>query len=393
MVTIEGRWRPEDRAGSIYQYVPVPAPSGVVSVTLEYDRGAGVLDVGCLSATGEFRGWSGGARDTFTIAEDWATPGYLPGPLGEDAQVMFGLHRVPPEGLAWRLTVTSPAAPPPFSAPASWPDRPPRVPLPAPAGHSWLAGDLHAHTVHSDGTLTVAALARRAVARGLDFLAITDHNTISHHASLDLPEVLLVPGQELTTARGHANAYGEIGWVDFRRPAGDWLSTVEARGGLLSVNHPLAGDCAWLHPLTGRPPLVELWHAGWWDRTWTAPLAWLLAYHPEAVPVGGSDFHSQGALGAPATWVLCPVTDPREATVPMVLDALGAGRVAISESPTGPALLRVGDELVAVGADGALLTAFDGRRHLVHGDTARFPAAPGLHWLEDHRAQVLAVSR
>jgi hypothetical protein len=183
--------------------------------------------------------------------------------------------------------------------------------------------------------------------------------------------------------------------VDFRAPAGEWLSTVEDRGGLLSVNHPLAADCAWLHPITGRPPLIELWHSGWWDRTWTAPLSWLLAFHPDAVPVGGSDFHAPDrgpVLGAPTTWVLCPVSDPREATVPMVLDGLRAGRVTISESPTGPVLLRVDDEFLAVGADGALLTGYSGRRQVVRGERASFPAGPGPHWLEDHRAQVLAVS-
>jgi hypothetical protein len=43
--------------------------------------------------------------------------------------------------------------------------------------------------------------------------------------------IALVGGQEIITERGHANAFGDIGWVDFRRPAADWLSTVEGRGG------------------------------------------------------------------------------------------------------------------------------------------------------------------
>jgi hypothetical protein len=403
MISIDGRWSPDDRAASVYQYVPVELPAGsrALTVSLEYDRGAGVLDLGCVDPAGTFRGWSGSARGEFTITEDWATPGYLPGLMPDGGwQVMLGLHRVSAGGLAWRVTAT-PATNPPPPAPqavdqAPWPERPARV-LPAPPGHRWLAGDLHAHSVHSDGTLTVPELARLAAGKGLDFLAVTDHNTVSHHPSLPAePGILLVPGQEITTDRGHANAYGEIGWVDFRRPAGEWLSTVEERGGLLSVNHPLAADCAWLHPLAARPPLVELWHSGWWDRTWTAPLSWLLAFHPDAVPVGGSDFHdADGSAppGTPTTWVLCPVTDPREATVAMVLDGLRAGRVAVGESPTGPALVRTeSGEFVALGADGALLTGFSGRRQVVRGERVSFPAGPGPHWLEDHRAQVLAVA-
>ena len=48
----------------------------------------------------------------------------------------------------------------------------------------WLAGDFHSHTVHSDGVLSVGGLAALAASRGLDFLAVTDHNTTSHHAHL-----------------------------------------------------------------------------------------------------------------------------------------------------------------------------------------------------------------
>jgi hypothetical protein len=398
-----GVWYPDDRASSVYQYVPVEVPAGhrALTVELSYDRGAGVLDLGCFTPDGGFRGWSGGARNTFTVTGDWATPGYLPGPLPVgDWQVALGLHRVPPEGLPWQITVRTSAQPPAATArpdPGPWPDRPPRPgpPLPAPPGHRWLAGDLHAHTVHSDGTLTAGALARLATAGGLDFLAVTDHNTVSHHPELPAePGILLLPGQELTTARGHANAYGDIGWIDFRRPAGDWLSTVEDRGGLLSVNHPLAADCAWLRPMTGRAPLAEIWHSGWWDRTWTAPLAWLQAYGPATVPVGGSDFHdpAQGfPPGVPTTWVLCPVEDPREASVGMVLAGLRQGWVAISDGPAGPVLLRVDGQLVAVGADGALLTDLAGSRTVVRGEWASFPARPGVHWLEDHRTQVLAI--
>jgi hypothetical protein len=400
-----GVWQPEDRAASIYQYLPVEVGTGhrALRVELAYDRSAGVLDLGCLDPTGAFRGWSGGARDTFTIAETWSTPGYLPGPLAAGQwQVMLGLHRVPPEGLPWRVTVSTSPKPGPVpeaAAPlAPWPPRPTRSapPLPAPPGHRWLAGDLHAHSVHSDGALTVSELARLGVAAGLDFLAVTDHNTVSHHPWLpDESGILLLPGQEVTTARGHANAYGDVGWVDFRLPADDWLSIVEDRGGLLSINHPLASDVAWLHPMHGRPRFIEVWHAGWWDRTWTAPLSWLLAFDPAAVPVGGSDFHDPSdnwRLGEPTTWVLCPVTDPREATAGVLLDALRTGPVSIGESPEGPALLRLGDELVAVGADGTVLTDFTGQRRRVLGDRVAFPALPGPHWLEDHRAQVLAVA-
>jgi hypothetical protein len=158
---------------------------------------------------------------------------------------------------------------------------------------------------------------------------------------------------------------------------------VDSRGGLLSVNHPLAGDCAWRWPLRCRPPLAELWHWTWLDRSWGGPLAWWAAWGLDTVPVGGSDFHSpaQGRLlGVPTTWVHCADGD--------VLAALRAGRVAVSTSRTGPLLLRVGTDLVALAADGLVLTDPYGRRRPVTTDPATFPATPGPHWLEDHHTTV-----
>jgi hypothetical protein len=262
--------------------------------------------------------------------------------------------------------------------------------LPAVDGLQWLAGDFHAHTLHSDGSLAVAQLAALAVSRGLDFLAVTDHNTTSHHRELapvgQRYGIRLLPGQEVTTDRGHANAFGDIGFVDFREPATSWQATVAGRGGLLSVNHPLAADCCWQLELAEPTAVAEIWHSSWLLRTWGGPLAWWQAWGRSTVPIGGSDFHRGGAdalPGAPTTWALCEDGD--------VLGAVAAGRTAVSADPRGPLLLRCGDELVAVGAEGALLTGPDRGRRVVPGDRARFPAAPGPWWLEDHRAEVLAL--
>ena len=180
-----GTWTLEDRFASPWQYLPVEVAPGTAAlrVELEYDRAGSVLDLGCLGPSG-FRGWSGGARESFVIAAEAATPGYLPGEIEPGLwQVMIGLHRVAPDGARYRVTAEpSAGAATGLTVAHTVPvpaDRPARRDLPAAAGRRWLAGDLHAHTVHSDGAMTVPELACFAISRGLDFIAVTDHNTVS----------------------------------------------------------------------------------------------------------------------------------------------------------------------------------------------------------------------
>ena len=259
------------------------------------------------------------------------------------------------------------------------------------------------------------------MASGLDFLAVTDHNTVSHHPHLPRVGarhgVSLIPGQEVTTAHGHANAFGDIGWIEFRRPGQDWVDDVAARGGVLSVNHALDADCAWQFPLERLPAALELWHISWYrDLTATYPWAlWALWAQRGATngspvaPIGGSDFHHPGAytLGMPTTWVCAEEPSPDA-----ILAAVAAGRTAISvgarmtatgpvvEPLSTPMLLRpdgssgADGEIVALGADQAVLCDADGRRRVLDGDRVSVPASWGrgpFHVVDGER-RILALT-
>ncbi|GGM28245.1 CehA/McbA family metallohydrolase [Promicromonospora citrea] len=406
----------DDQIAQRYLEVPFDVPPGTTAleVTLAFDREAAVIDLGCRDPQ-RWRGWSGGARSRFAITPAAATPGYEPGELVPGTwAVVLGLHVLREQPVDVTVTVATgvdaggvegePPAPPPGPAVPAGGTRTGRA-LPAPDGLTWFAGDLHAHTTHSDGTLSIAQLTAAAAGRGLDFLAVTDHNTVSHHPHLPgvgaTYDVSLLPGQEVTTHAGHANAFGDIGWVDFRRPAAHWVADVEAHGGLLSVNHPLQDDCGWHHPV--RTGLLELWHISWFlDLTATGPWAYLRTVGTgTAAPVllGGSDFHTpdQGyPPGTPTTWVAAADRTPEA-----ILDAVRHGRTALSRfpGPGEPVLVRVGEDLVALDADGTVLVDLHadtpgGRRRRVRGDHAVLPAPPehGPYRLEAADRTLLAIS-
>ena len=379
-----GTFTPQDREQAQLREIPVEVPPGAraLRVELTTDPDRGVLDLGLLGAEG-FRGWSGGARRRFVVMADAATPGYLPGPLEPGVwQVLIGLHRVAPEGAPYAVRVGfEPGPTDARDVPASLPTpRPPRS-IEGSEGRRWWPGDLHTHTEHSDGEQSVLEVAHLAGAQGLAFLAVTDHNTVSHYADLPaaaaLSSVVLLEGQEVTTDRGHANAIGTSDWVDFRAPVEAWRASAEAGGGLLTVNHPLAGDCAWR--LAEPPPgtLVEAWH-GLAAFLTDHALAW--TRERGGIAIGGSDYHrpSDPVLpGQPTTWL-----EAHAPTRDGFVEALRAGRVAVSREPTGPALVRRDGDLVIVDGDGATLLDPEGRPRPVRGDVVVVAdAAPGLHRL------------
>src|SRR6478735_3293054 len=106
-----GTFSIDDRIAAPWHYLPVEVPAGAsaLRVTLSYPRayprGSGaVIDLGCWGPSG-FRGWSGSARNSFTVSELGATPGYLSGPVRSGLwRVAIGLHLLPDSGLPFTVT-------------------------------------------------------------------------------------------------------------------------------------------------------------------------------------------------------------------------------------------------------------------------------------------------
>lgn len=78
--------------------------------------------------------------------------------------------------------------------------------------------DLHTHSVHSDGTTTIAENVRAAVAAGLEGLAITDHDTTSPFdealAAAAGTGLEIVPGVEFSAEHAGQSVHVLGFWVD-----------------------------------------------------------------------------------------------------------------------------------------------------------------------------------
>jgi len=408
--TLTGSITPADKAADDYLLLPFEVPPGVGRLAVRYTythrvsaalpEGSGnVVDIGVFDPRGAavfqgqgFRGWSGSDRSEFTIGLADATPGYLPGPIYPGTwHIILGLYRIMPEGCHYRVEITlseeqgSRGAKEQRSRGAE--ER--RKGHPASCGLKWYRGDLQSHTHHSDGTGSLADLAAAARAQGLDFVAVTEHNTVSHWAHLAAAggdDLLLIPGEEITTYYGHANAWGARGWQEFRcRDSATMariIDAVHAAGGLFSVNHPKNNGPAWEYSPDLPLDCVETWQGLWAANNHQSLAFWdsLLRQGRRVVAVGGSDKHvapftgetSPYDLGTPTTWIYA-----EELSAAGILGGIQAGHVFISADPQGPELY------LATDADG------DGLYEVMMGDEVAVAAGRSVLL----RAQVIGGRR
>jgi PHP domain len=214
------------------------------------------------------------------------------------------------------------------------------------AGYQVLKVETHLHTLHSDGQHTVAAMLEACRTAGYDAVALTDHNTLSGlaeaAAAAERLGLILLPGVEVTTFRGHAIALGVSRvpeWRDLETRGMDALARdVHEQGGLLCVAHPaslgspICSGCSWSWPV--QPASVDLWEVFSAPRPSTEVPAelWrgLLAAGGRAAPVAAGDVHSISAAARlkTATYVFASERSPAG-----VLDALRQRRVFASSGP------------------------------------------------------------
>jgi hypothetical protein len=252
----------------------------------------------------------------------------------------------------------------------------------------WYRGELHAHSSYGvepvKGAESVAELVKRAERSKLDFLAITDRNTLAACAdpAFNSDKVVLIPGMEWGSEKeGVALIYGPRTIPDIvhtREEGQAVLRLVQAQGGIFAIAHPCFPTAPWQWGLQ-YVNAVEVWCRDWRSvppmnldqltepnkvkaknrfafsiaeaaaiastsangqvnisANGQAEIFWddELARHLHAAAIAGSrSSNPKVAMGAPLTYVYA-----KEKSWPSILEGIQLGRTYISSGEDGPTI-------------------------------------------------------
>ncbi|MGC1548065.1 MAG: CehA/McbA family metallohydrolase [Rhodanobacter sp.] len=398
----------DGRDNRTYRSVPFQVPAGVTRITVDFEYTGKeqhtTIDLGLLGPEGfrgqdGFRGWSGGSKHVFTVSATDATPSFLPGAIQPGRwTLVLGIPNIrKSEHASYTARVWFA-----HDAATAWGPDVLNPPLRPEAG--WYRGDLHMHGAHSDGSCTSQSGAQRvpcplfmtvsqAASRGLDFIALSDHNTVSQSSDIRelqpyFDHLLLIPARELTTFQGHANLFGTAQPIDFRVGSSavpDWntlLHNAVALHGLISINHPIRPNdescmgCGWTPEQPVDMHLVQAIEAVNGLDAMIPTLSGIPFWQDQLnkgfrlTAVGGSDNHDaklalplpggSSLIGTPTT-----VVHASELSMPAILEGIRAGHVFIDVMGTRDRMLDV--------------TASVGDHRADMGDALAAPAGSTVH--------------
>lgn len=326
-----------------YLTLPFEMPENVRKFTLVYEypkRGSltqtidggsfserqrlNTVDLGLVAPGNRQVAATGSDKRSITLSETWATPGCNPCKLTPGTwQILAGAYRVAPEGVDVHYTLT-------------FEEKTPR----------WLTGDLHTHTLASDGSKTILELCQHAQSQGLDFLAVTDHNQFVKPASLpQLPRFTVIPGVEWTHYRGHSNflgleqPYDEPFFTNDAPEVSKRFQDAHTRGALIVLNHTHDEDLPFSFNTEVLPyDCLEIWNGPMRLSNLRAVAAWQarLAEGQKTPMVCGSDYHKDGLfqiLGGPSLRVFS-----QSESVEDILAAIRQGHTYAVYQADGPQL-------------------------------------------------------
>lgn len=209
----------------------------------------------------------------------------------------------------------------------------------------WYQGELHSHSIESDGDFSVEEVLQTANKCNLDFIALTDHFTSSPWWRMEkiheIPKCIWLNSIEITSHQGHANLHGISKWVNVFVDQKTWSMNQAAdethqMGGLFCINHAFSGELGWSDFTFdwSKADLFETFHLQEGPNNNLQISLWdsLLREGYRIIGVAGTDFHGNRfgnyELGKVRTYIYCD-----ELSVNGLLEGLKRGRVYVSFDP------------------------------------------------------------
>ncbi len=244
------------------------------------------------------------------------------------------------------------------------------------SSEGWYRGELHAHSSYGIGNESVKDLVKRAEKSELDFLAITDRNTMAacFDKGFKSKSVVLIPAMEWgDNERGVALIYGPatIPWNTTSNPEAQRIvAMVQAQGGFYAIAHPcfptapwqwglsyVNGIQVWCRDWRSVPPMrLEQLNEDMQERT-DGKLVHSIAYAAASPMVSANGqasifYDCELTRGLKASVIAgsstanrsVPMAEPMtcvfalEKSVSGILDGMRRGRTYVTSGPDGPEL-------------------------------------------------------
>jgi predicted metal-dependent phosphoesterase TrpH len=164
--------------------------------------------------------------------------------------------------------------------------------------------DLHVHTCYSyDSSITLKQVVDYSKKRGLDGVAITDHNTVEGALKLKTHDIIVIPGIEISTLNGHLLGLNVTAPIPAKLGIEETILLIHQAGGIAVAPHPTTFYKSPPSRKTSSYDAVEVTNASSFPFAVFTHLNKRFAANLGLPQTGGSDSHYAPEIGVAYTIV------------------------------------------------------------------------------------------